>query len=134
MELQVGVKVFLQNTDGKFLLLERNREKYPTIRGDFDIVGGRIDVGTPLLENLTREVYEETKMILTSPPKLVYAQDIFVGDKKHVVRLTYRATTEGDPELDTDENISYAWVTLEEMQQHNDLDIFVQEILDTKIL
>ncbi len=61
MNLQVGVKALLKNSAGKYLLLRRNPEKYPEVGATWDIVGGRIDPGTPLFENLKREVYEETK-------------------------------------------------------------------------
>lgn len=134
MELQVGVKVFLENQNGEFLLMHRNTEKYPDTRGTWDIPGGRIDIGTPLLENLAREVFEETKLPLTSTPKLIYAQDIIIGNVKHVVRLTYRATTEGTPVLDTHENISYKWMLLDQMRTQENLDAYVKDILDQGIL
>ena len=54
--LQVGVKILLKNSDGKFLLLRRSLEKYPEIKGRWDIVGGRIDPGIALKENLIREM------------------------------------------------------------------------------
>src|SRR3989344_6009185 len=90
MELQVGVKIILQNKEGKILLLHRNWEKYPEVKKDnsWDIVGGRINIGTPLLENLKREIFEETKLNLIKERKLIAAQDILRTDK-HVVRLTY---------------------------------------------
>jgi len=49
--LQVGVKALLQNSEGKYLLLRRSLEKYPEIKGRWDIVGGRIDPGSILIEN-----------------------------------------------------------------------------------
>ena len=62
MELQVGVKIILQNKSSKFLLLQRNLAKYSEINKNdsLDIVGGRINIGTPLIENLKREIFEET--------------------------------------------------------------------------
>lgn len=134
MELQVGVKVFLQNKEGKYLLLHRNTEKYKSTQGTWDIVGGRIEKGTPLLENLRREVTEETSLSITSEPKLLYAQDIFVGEERHVVRLTYTAETEGELVLDTSENDVYAWLTLEEMRRHEDVDVYVLEIFEKGLL
>jgi 8-oxo-dGTP pyrophosphatase MutT (NUDIX family) len=134
MELQVVVKILLENTNREFLLLQRNQATYADIEKYWDIPGGRIEVGTPLLENLAREVFEETKLPLTSTPKLVYAQDIIIGNVKHVVRLTYRATTEGTPILDTHENISYKWFSLEQMRTEENLDAFVKDILDKGIL
>ena len=50
--LQVGVKALLQNKEGKYLLLRRSKEKYKEVEGEWDIVGGRINPGSDLLENL----------------------------------------------------------------------------------
>ncbi len=54
MELQVGVKILLKNSEGEYLLLRRNPKKYPEVGAKWDIVGGRIVAGTSLLENLRR--------------------------------------------------------------------------------
>ncbi len=59
MELQVGVKALLKNKNGKYLLLRRNPKKYPDVGPKWDIVGGRINPGSLLLENLKREIKEE---------------------------------------------------------------------------
>lgn len=66
--LQVGVKVLLRNPQKKFLLVRRNSEKYPEIGPKWDIVGGRIDIGLPLLDNLNREVKEEVGLRIISNP------------------------------------------------------------------
>lgn len=131
IELQVGVKVLLKNREGKYLLLERSREKYPEVHkfGDvWDIVGGRINLDMTLLENLKREVGEETGLELKDEPRLVAAQDIMRIPGKHVVRLTYTANIEGEPKLDTDHK-SYRWFTLEEMKNLKELDIYFREVL-----
>ncbi|OGE74127.1 MAG: hypothetical protein A3I07_00215 [Candidatus Doudnabacteria bacterium RIFCSPLOWO2_02_FULL_42_9] len=131
MILQVGVKVLLKNKEGKYLLLERNLEKYPEVPKDnrWDIVGGRIEVGVPLLENLKREILEETKLSLTHEPKLLSAQDILRGADKHVVRLTYVAEIEGEPRLDEDHS-SYRWFTLDELRKLSELDMYFKEVLE----
>ncbi len=64
MELQVGVKVLLRNKENKYLLLRRSPEKYPNAPLDWDIVGGRINPGLTLLDNLKREVKKETGLDL----------------------------------------------------------------------
>lgn len=134
MILQVGVKAFLKNKEGRYLLLKRSRSRFKGIDGTWDIVGGRIDPGTSLVDNLKREVYEETKLSLTSEPRLVYAQDILWYEQDtHVVRLTYVAAVEGDPVLDVSENVEYAWSTVDEMRKRDDLDIYVKEILEKDI-
>ncbi len=58
MKLQVGVKALLRNGEGKYLLLRKSPERYPEIGAKWEIVGGRIEPGTPLLENLRREILE----------------------------------------------------------------------------
>ncbi|MBI4050757.1 MAG: NUDIX hydrolase [Candidatus Doudnabacteria bacterium] len=136
MELQVGVKVLLKNTEGKFLLLKRSPEKYPEVYkfGDvWDIVGGRIDAGLSLIENLKREIKEEVGLDLKDEPKLVAAQDIMRIPGKHVVRLTYLANIEGEPRLDED-HVDYKWCTLEELEGLKELDVYFKELLTSNPL
>lgn len=130
MILQVGVKVFLRNEDGKYLLLCRSPIKYPGTNGRWDIVGGRINPGSRLMENLRREVKEETDLNIVGEPILIHAQDIIPNEEKHVVRLTYAGATTGEPVLDTSENVDHKWLSLEEMRATPDLDVYVREILE----
>ena len=130
-ELQVGVKVLLKNKENKFLLVRRNPKKYPEIGPKWDIVGGRINPGTPLLENLKREVTEETGLEISSEPMLKGAQDILRVPGRHIVRLTYTANADGTPKLD-DESLEYKWFTFEEMNSmsETDLDMYVRELIN----
>ena len=133
MRLQVGVKILIQNKRGKYLLLHRNTEKYKGVKGEWDIVGGRIKLGTPLLENLQREVQEETGLTLVGKPQLIAAQDILL-EEKHVVRLTYvGSTAEGEVVLNIEENDEYQWYTKEEMEQEENLDVYLKELLQKNI-
>ena len=134
IRLQVGVKIFLKNKEGRFLLMRRNAEKYGKTNGSWDIVGGRIDPGTNLMENLRREVKEETGLEILSVPKLLHAQDIIPNTEKHVVRLTYIGDTEGEPILDTTENTEYKWLTWEELRTQEDLDIYAKEAIDLGLI
>lgn len=134
MTLQVGVKIFLQNNEGKYLLLKRNPVKYPTTKGVWDIVGGRINPGSKLVDNLKREVREETQLEITTEPILIHAQDIIPNDEIHVVRLTYVGETTGEPKLDKEENIEYRWLSLNEIKALGNLDIYVAEILEKNLL
>ena len=129
--LQVGVKILLHNKENKYLLLRRSAEKYPDVRGRWDIVGGRINPGTTLLENLKREVQEETGLSIDGAPQLIAAQDILSTAYRHVVRLTYVGRVAGGAVvLDVTENDMYKWVTWEEMSEMDDLDMYVRELLN----
>jgi 8-oxo-dGTP pyrophosphatase MutT (NUDIX family) len=134
MILQVGVKIFLRNKEGKFLFLKRNPAKYTDIKGEWDIVGGRIELGSKLINNLKREVKEETQLEILSEPKLIYAQDIIPNEEKHIVRLSYLGYTDGEPILDIGENTEYKWLSLEEIKKHENLDIYVKEIIELELI
>ena len=127
MELQVGVKVLLQNSEGKYLLVRRASEKYPEVGAKWDIVGGRIEPSVPLLENLKREIKEEVGLALIDEPRLISAQDILKYDK-HVVRLTYIARIDGEPIL-SEEHTEYKWVTRSEMFELEPMDSYFKELL-----
>jgi ADP-ribose pyrophosphatase YjhB (NUDIX family) len=134
MILQVGVKIFLRNQDGKYLLMRRSPEKYPDVKGEWDIPGGRINPGSLLIENLRREVKEETQLEIISEPKLIYAQDIIPNEEKHVVRLSYVGETRGEPILDTSENVEYKWLSLNELKNYSNVDIYAKKIIDSAAL
>lgn len=128
MLLQVGVKIFLRNPEGKYLLLKRSPLRYPNIKNSWDIPGGRIIPGTSLFENIRREVFEETRLTVLGEPKLIGAQDIIRLPEKHIVRLTFISSIDGKPVLD-EEHIDFKWVTSEEMKDEKELDEFTREIL-----
>ena len=131
--LQVGVKVLLKNSQGKYLLVRRNPKKYPDMKPSWDIVGGRINSGYGLFENLQREVKEETQLDLIEQPQLVAAQDIIRPDK-HVVRLTYVGTVDGDPVID-EESLEAKWFSpVELLALGDELDRFLKELIDTKVI
>lgn len=131
--LQVGVKVLLKNPEGKFLVLARSA-KYETAEGSWDIPGGRIDPDTGLIENLVREVREETGLSLTDTPKFAGAQDIFFrngkGEDIHIVRLTYLARVAGEPVLDGAEHTAFQWVSYAELMTIENLDPYLKALLD----
>lgn len=135
MQLQVGVKVLLKNSKGKHLLLRRNPKKYPEVGAKWDIVGGRINSGQTLFENLKREIKEETQLVLTEEPTLIAAQDILRIPDRHVVRLTYIGKIEGEPILDEDHD-EYRWLDITDMKamSENQLDIYFKELLDKGLI
>ncbi len=133
MELQVGVKALLKNKEGKYLLLRRSSEKYPEVGEKWDIVGGRINPGESLLQNLKREVKEETNLDLVAEPKLAAAQDILRVPGKHVVRLTYVGEIDGEPKLDGD-HTEFGWFTMAEMKKLEKLDSYFKELLNKDLV
>ena len=130
MQLQVGVKVLLKNSTGQFLLLRRSSEKYREVSHKWDIPGGRIDLGKTLMENLEREVLEETGLKLKEEPRLIGAQDIILNEERHIVRLTYIGKAdEGELRL-SEEHTEYGWFNLSELNAFEDLDKYLKNLIE----
>jgi len=87
------------------------------------------------MDNLKREVKEETGLALHQIPKLVAAQDILKVEGRHVVRLTYMGEIEGDVKLN-EESVEYKWFTAEDLYKltEKELDGYFKELLDIKII
>ena len=133
MELKVGVKILLQNKEGKYLILHRSAVKYPDASSDlWDIAGGRINAGDTLIDNLKREVKEETDLVIIGEPELLYAQDILRIKDKHIVRLTYIGNADGEVVL-SDEHDEYKWVTLDELKMIEQMDRYFKEVINKKL-
>ena len=135
MELQVGVKILLKNSEGKYLLVRRNPKKYPEVGPKWDIVGGRMNAGTTLLDNLKREIKEEVGLDYTGEPKLVAAQDILKSMERHVVRLTFLGGIDGEPKIDED-HLEFGWFSAEEIGNFdpNILDGYFRSLIVEKVI
>lgn len=135
MQLQVGVKILLKNSEGKYLLALINPALYPEVGAKWDIIGGRINPGTDLINNLKREIKEEVGLELTTVPKLVAAQDILRIPGRHVVRLTYIGNIEGDPKIN-EEHLEAKWFTPDEIKKIDEskLDSYFKELINNKII
>lgn len=133
MELQVGVKILLKNEAGLYLVVHRNKKQYPNINNLWDIAGGRIDPGSTLIDNLKREVLEETGLIISGEPKIISAQDILRIEKLHVVRLTYLGHADGQIKL-SHEHDFYKWISIEEIKALPELDIYLRAVLESNLL
>ena len=128
LKLQVGVKVFLKNKDSRYLVVRRSVEKYPETGAKWDIVGGRINAGTTLMENLAREVMEETGLTIKGEIKLITAKDI-LKENKHVIRLTYTGYADGEVKL-SEEHTDFKWLLPEEILKLEPLDSYAKEVLE----
>ncbi len=120
MEMQVGVKAFLKNPKGKYLLMRRS-DLEKRGKQKWDIPGGRMEAGSTVLDNLARETMEETGLTMTSEPAFFALQDLIWPDGRHVVRLLYTGTIDGTPVLSF-EHSEYRWFTLDEMLALTDVE------------
>lgn len=131
MQLQIGVKVLIKNSEGAFLFLKRSQLLSTDTENSWDIPGGRISPDESLKDALVREVFEEIHHTLINEPVLVAAQDIFVDAKDlHVVRLTY-TTAEDIPAIAlSDEHADYSWRRLDGIDDMN-IEPYLKAVLQT---
>lgn len=128
MKLQVGVKILLKNKDNKYLVLFRSAGNKPIPHKKYwDMPGGRINPGSSLLENLKREVMEETGLEVTGEPNLITVQDILKTDR-HVVRIVYAGFADGEVKF-SDEHSDYKWLSLEKLLKLEPTDYYLKEVL-----
>ena len=116
MNLQVGVKALIKNSLNQYLFLKRSTPLSSDPETSWDIPGGRINPEEALLDALTREIQEEIDHRLTSTPKLIASQDIFVeAQDLHVVRLTYLLNEDIAEVHLSDEHTEYQWVEAKDL-------------------
>lgn len=131
MDLQVGVKVLINNRNDQYLFLRRKTKlSTDTSETSWDIPGGRINHNETLLDALHREVEEEIGHIITTAPKLMASQDIFVESKNlHVVRLTYTMTQDIPTIKLSSEHDDYRWINKTEIKSIN-TEPYLTEVLN----
>ncbi|HSX00429.1 MAG TPA: NUDIX domain-containing protein [Patescibacteria group bacterium] len=121
MNLQVGVKALIKNSQDEYLFMRRSTILATDVaEPSWDIPGGRIEPDEYLPEALKREVQEEIGHEIQSTPVLIAAQDIFVPAKElHVVRLTYMLNEDVDDITLSEEHEEYVWVHESQLETVN---------------
>ena len=117
---EIGVKAFLRNTADKYLILKRAKPYQGEDFCRWDIPGGRINPGEPLMEALQREIQEETGMFVkTDASKTLAAQDILRVKTKHTVRITFLVLCQSNQPitLAPKEHTEFAWVNINQLKK-----------------
>jgi 8-oxo-dGTP diphosphatase len=129
--LEVGVKAFIINKAGKYLLLLRYKPYPGRTKPMWDIPGGRIHPGEPTQEALAREIKEETGLELGKVVRVLAAQDIQRVAGRHTVRITYLVTCKDSKTiaLDPEEHSDYRWLTLSELTKTYH-DLFLDPVIE----
>ncbi|MEC0092336.1 NUDIX hydrolase [Paenibacillus macquariensis] len=114
-KIVVVVKGVIENK-GKILILKRS-DIDEIDAGVWETVGGKIDFGEELEDALTREVKEETGIVVNIE-KLLYATTFFTNPNRKVVLMTYLCRTTDDQIILSDEHSDYLWVTRSELYNY----------------
>lgn len=133
--LEVGVKAFILNNDGKYLLLRRTHPYEGKREQEWEIPGGRIDPGEPTIDALRREIQEETGLELDKIKRVLAAQDIQRIPGRHTVRITYLVTCKSPNKkisldvLGPTGHDDYRWMTLPELENQPH-DIYINPVIE----
>lgn len=133
LKLEVGVKVLLVSPEKRVLFLKRNSAVYGAGLSLLDIPGGRIDVASSTMDNLMREVLEETGKKVDDDPEILSAQDIWFNGS-HIVRLTYISRVTDEIVRLSNEHTSFEWIDVDELPLRlSDLDPYIAEAIKDKM-
>ncbi len=103
--------------DGKILLgLRRGSHG----AGMWATPGGHLEHGESFLECITREVLEETGLVVASCHKLAFTNDILPADNKHYVTLYFLCEEQGgEPQLlEPDKCMMWQWFDLQDLPEN----------------
>ena len=116
-----GPRATIYNTKtNKVLLLQRNDGN-----NAWEIPGGKRENNEDIVDALRREVQEETGLIINEY-KLVYVSQIFENHPvlKPFLNIGYLCFVDNSDVIISPEHIDYKWVSVEELANHLDKDIY----------
>ena len=117
----IGPRATIYNTKiNKVLLLKRNDGN-----NVWEIPGGKRENNEDIVDALKREVQEETGLIINEY-KLVYVSPIFENHPvlKPFLNIGYLCLVDNSDVVISDEHIDYKWVSVDEISNYLDNDIF----------
>ena len=117
----IGPRATIYNTKtNKVLLLQRNDGN-----NVWEIPGGKRENNEGIVDALKREVKEETGLIINEY-KLVYVSPIFENHPflKPFLNIGYLCFVDNSEVIISNEHIDYKWVSVEEINNYLDKDIY----------
>ena len=142
METHLVGKTLVFNSRQQLLILKRSTSDAHR-PGGFDVPGGKIDDGEPILDGAIREALEEAGLVLdASAMRLVYTNagvgfNASYGRTLNLGRLQF-ATLVSEQEVTlSDEHDSYEWLTIDEViarTNHPFQKMVLQYIKDNEIV
>src|SRR6056297_1535541 len=99
----------------KILIIKRH-ENQKVVPGEWEMVGGKINMDENLEEGLLREIKEETNLDC-SIERLLYATDHNIKENKKVVILVYLCRPLSEKIVISHEHQDYKWVEKKEFRE-----------------
>lgn len=117
--MAVGVRVLLEDTQGRFLVLRRADD------GKWGLPAGGLELGESLLEAAARELHEETSLILHAPTPFGLSSSPAIenhtypnGDRvQGIALLLHMTATDAQPAVNDGEALEMRFATLAQIDQ-----------------
>ncbi len=123
-KLFVAAKAFIEH-EGRVLVL-RESKKYAdgTQEGFFDVVGGRIEAGKTIQENLLREIEEETglkhnQIEVGNAFFVNEAYPVVKGEQLQIVRIFFKCKSKTSEVKLSKDHDKFEWINPKEYKEHN---------------
>lgn len=112
INFRIAVKAFIQDEEGKLLLLKRSSNS-PHKPDVWDVAGGRLDLGENPFLGLKREVSEETNLQIEIE-KPIQVNHFTRDDGQTITMICFQCKTENADVVLSEEHMAYKWCKLEE--------------------
>lgn len=120
--LRVAVKAVIVNNNRILVLREASTYDEGTKSGRYQLVGGRINPGEPLLDNLRREVKEETgitNLTINDPILVGEWLPVIKGIPHHIVGIFYACQASSELVKLSEEHDAYLWLAKDEVPSYD---------------
>lgn len=112
----IGLKAIVYNEKNEILLLQRSSSN--TRSGLYDVPGGRMENDEDIQTALSREIKEETGLILENVGIILDISTFRpTAGESQIVRILFSCKVHGDVLL-SDEHSNYVWVSLENISNY----------------
>jgi 8-oxo-dGTP diphosphatase len=115
---RVGVAMIPISTQGQILLGLR---KSAHGEGTWSPAGGHVEFGEDPLEAATRELHEETGIVVTDANFMGYTSDFFIESGKHYVTISFGARVDANQKIKSGEPEKWAewkWFYADELPEN----------------
>lgn len=112
VELTVSLKILLSNQNGEYLVLQRPPSSSRNA-GKWDLPGGKMHPEEPYLQELRREVWEETGLDVQADRIIGLTEAALQGRK--VLTLIFQGRTSSDDVKLSHEHSAFRWVRRDQL-------------------
>lgn len=124
---KIVVKAIIFDHQDRVLIMRKSEEerKAKDTHG-YDFPGGGLEVNEPLMQGLTREVFEETGLeVDVVGPASVFDE---IQEEKHLVIIKFACNQPKGDFVMSDEHDEYHWVPMDQLEQTHYPDWMKEEI------